>query len=84
MTDDSKCYTKTMADVYLSQGHLSRAAEIYRFLLKNEPYRQDIIDGLSEIEKKLSEKAAGEPVLLFSKWIDLMIKYNGLKNLGKL
>jgi RNA polymerase-interacting CarD/CdnL/TRCF family regulator len=84
MTDNSEIYTKTMADLYLSQGHLNRAAGVYRFLLKVEPHRQDLIDGLSRIEKKLSEKALQRPVLLFSRLIDLVLKYNDLKNLSKL
>ena len=84
MTDHPDFYTKTMAKVYTNQGYLTKAAEIYRFLLKQEPDRQDIIDELSEIEKKLSEKAPGDPVLLLSKWIDLMLKYNNLKKLKKI
>ena len=84
MTDSSGCYTKTMADLCLNQGHLERAADIYRFLLNKEPDRQDLIDGLFKIEKKLSEKASQSPVLLFSRWIDLMLRYNNLKNLSKL
>ena len=87
MTDHPDFYTKTMAKVYANQGYLTKAAEIYRFLLKQEPDRQDLpdrqslIDELSEIEKKLSEKAPDDPVLLLSKWIDLMLKYNDLKKL---
>ncbi|MCG2754002.1 MAG: hypothetical protein L6247_00270 [Desulfobacteraceae bacterium] len=81
MTDNPDFYTKTMAKVYAGQGYLSKAAEIYRFLLKQEPDRQDIIDELSEIDRKLSEKAQSDPVLLLSKWIDLELKYNNLKKL---
>ena len=81
MTDNPDFYTKTMAKVYAGQGYLSKAAEIYRFLLKQEPDRKDLIDELFEIEKKLSEKASGDPVLLFGKWIDLELKYNNLKKL---
>ena len=87
MTDNPDFYTKTMAKVYANQGYLTKAAEIYRFLLKQDPdrqslpERQSLIDELSKIEKKLSEKAPGDPVLLLSKWIDLMLKYNNLKKL---
>ena len=84
MTDHPDFYTKTMAKVYANQGYLTKAAEIYRFLLKQEPDRQSLIDELSEIEKKLSEKAPDDPVLLLSKWIDLMLKYNDLKKLNSL
>lgn len=82
MTDHPDFYTKTMAKVYADQGYLSKAAEIYRFLLKQEPDRQDIIDEFSEIDRKLSEKAPSDPVLLLSKWIDLELKYNNLKKLN--
>ncbi|MBU4345596.1 MAG: hypothetical protein KKC73_09295 [Proteobacteria bacterium] len=81
MTDNPDFYTKTMAKVYAGQGYLSKAAEIYRFLLKQEPDREDLIDELFEIDRKLSEKAQSDPVLLLSKWIDLELKYNNLKKL---
>ncbi|MBC8200043.1 MAG: hypothetical protein ISS67_01540 [Desulfobacterales bacterium] len=81
MTDHPDFYTKTMAKVYADQGYLSKAAEIYRLLLKQEPDRKDLIDELSKIEKKLSEKTPNDPVLLLSKWIDLELKYNNLKKL---
>ncbi len=90
MTDNPDFYTKTMAKVYANQGYLTKAAEIYRFLLKQEPHRQDLpdrqslIDELFEIEKKLSEKVPGDPVLLLSKWIDLMLRYNSLQKLKKI
>ena len=89
MTDNPDIYTKTMAKVYANQGYLTKAAEIYRFLLKQDPGgqdlpdRQSLIDELSKIEKKLSEKAPDDPVLLLSKWIDLMLRYNGLQKLKK-
>ena len=87
MTDNPDFYTKTMAKVYANQGYLTKAAEIYRFLLKQDPGgqdlpdRQSLIDELSKIEKKLSEKVPDDPVLLLSKWINLMLKYNNLKKL---
>ncbi|HUV50485.1 MAG TPA: hypothetical protein VMW78_05640 [Anaerolineae bacterium] len=81
MTDHPDFYTKTMAKVYSDQGYLSKAAEIYRLLLKQEPDRKDLVDELSKIEKKLSEKAPSNAVLLLSKWINLELKYNNLKKL---
>ena len=84
MTDNPDFYTKTMAKVYANQGYLTKAAEIYRFLLKQEPDRQELIDELFEIEKKLSEKVPSDPVLSLSKWIDLMLRYNGLQKLKKI
>lgn len=77
-------YTKTMAKVYADQGNFSKAVEIYEYLLKREPDRQDLIDALSEMEKKRFEKDPEELVKLFSIWIDLLLKYNNLQKLKKL
>ena len=50
---DAVFYTVTMAKVYAEQGYYEQSAEIYRFLLKNDPGRQDLVAALSEVEKKL-------------------------------
>ena len=52
MIKDPDFYTVTMARVYEEQGHLDKAAEIYRFLIKDEPERRDLIEALAEIKKK--------------------------------
>ena len=83
---DTEFYTATMAKVYAAQGHFEKAAEIYRYLLNREPDRQDLIDALSEMEKKLSEKTSKtgtDLVPLFSKWIDLMLRYARIQKLKK-
>lgn len=84
MSDDKLFYTKTMAKIYADQGNLEKAAEIYRYLLKHEPDRQDLIDALSEVEKRLFEKDPEDLVKLFSKWVDLLLKHYGLHKLKKL
>jgi Tfp pilus assembly protein FimV len=53
MTDKPDFYTKTMAKVYADQGYLTKAAEIYRFLLKQEPDRQDLPDRQSLIDEPI-------------------------------
>ena len=86
MADDSDFYTATMAKVYAEQGYLEKATKIYRYLLKHEPDRQDLIDALSEVEKKVfekREKSGEELVVLFDKWIDLLLRYNRLQKLKK-
>ncbi len=86
MADDSDFYTATMAKVYVEQGYLEKATEIYRHLLEHEPDRQDLIEALSEIEKKVFEKKKKNKkmlVVLFDKWIDLLLKYNKLQKLKK-
>lgn len=84
MNNDKVFYTKTMAKIYADQGNLGKAAEIYRYLLELEPGRQDLIDALSEVDKKLFEKDPEDLVKLFSKWVDLLLKHYGLHKLKKL
>ena len=84
MIDDEVFYTKTIAKVFAAQGNLEKAAEIYKYLLKREPQRHDLIDALSEIEKKRSQTGLGELEEMMGKWVDLLIKYNGIRKLKKL
>ncbi len=87
MDEGNDFYTVTMAKVYADQGHLEKAAEIYRYLLKHEPDRLELIKSLSEIDKKISErekKDLKKLVSLFSEWIDLIFDFNRLQKLKKL
>jgi hypothetical protein len=77
-------YTRTMAKVYADQGNLGKAAEIYNYLLKQEPGRQDLIDALSEIENRGFDKDRENLFMLFSEWIDLLLKFNDIQKLKKL
>jgi len=86
MNETNDFYTETMAKVYANQGYVEKAADIYRYLLKREPDRQDIAAKLSELENQMGEKRrAGEDrlVSLFSQWTDLVLKHNKLKKLKK-
>jgi len=76
--------TKTMAKVYADQGKLEKAAEIYNYLLKKEPECQDLIDALSELDKKRSEKGCQGLGDLFSTWLDLLLVHGRLQTLKKL
>lgn len=84
MSDDKLFYTKTMAKIYADQGNYEKAAEIYRYLLEHGPDRQDLIDALSEVEKRLFDKYPEDLVKLLSKWVDLLLKHYGLQKLKKL
>jgi len=84
LISDDIFYTKTMAKVYADQGKLGKAAEIYKYLLNEEPERQDLIDALAEIDKKRYEKDPEGLSQLFSTWIDLLLVYNRLQKLKKL
>ena len=84
MTNNPGFYTKTMAKVYADQGYFEKAAEIYRYLLKQDPESHDLFEALAEVEIKLSEKAPDKLALLFGEWIDLAVKYNNLQKLKKI
>ena len=81
MSKDDLFYTRTMAKVYIDQGNLLKAAEIYRYLLESEPERRDLKDELSEIEKKLNEKSPDDLTKLFNRWMDLLLKYHNVQKL---
>ena len=84
MIKDDVFNTKTMAKVYAEQGNLGKAAEIYKYLLEQEPGRQDLVDALSEIEKKDFNKNQENLSRLLSEWINLLLKHNGMQKLKKL
>lgn len=84
MISDDIFYTKTMAKVYADQGQLDQAAKIYRHLLQKNPERQDLIEALSEIDKKLFNKDPGGLSELFNTWMELLFIYNRLQKLNKL
>ncbi len=84
MMKDDVFYTRTMAKVYAGQGNLGKAAEIYTYLLEKDPGRQDLIDALSEIKSKGFDKDRENLLVLFTEWIDLLLKYNGMQQLKKL
>lgn len=81
MTKDDVFYTRTMAKVYADQGNLLKAAEIYRYLLKCEPQRRDLMDALSGIERKLNETSPEDLIKLFNRWIDLLLKHHNVQKL---
>lgn len=84
MNKDDVFYTKTMAKVYADQGKLEKAVEIYRYLLQKEPGQQDLIDAISEIDKKRFEKNPGRLGGLLNIWLDLLLRHSRLQQLKKL
>ena len=83
MTEDDVFYTRTMAKVYAGQGNLLKAAEIYRYLLESEPQSQDLMEALSEVERKLDEKSPDDLIRLFGRWVDLLLKYHNVQKLNR-
>ena len=45
--------TKTMAELYLQQGHLQEAYEIYRALAEKDPFDPEIQGRVNELKEKL-------------------------------
>jgi len=45
--------TKTMAELYLQQGHLEEAYEIYRALAEKDPFDPEIQERVKELKEKL-------------------------------
>ena len=87
MTKDPDFYTVTMARVYEEQGHLEKAAEIYRYLIKAEPERRELIEKLADIENQMKVARNRKPddlIPLFREWITLLLRYNRLQKLRKL
>jgi hypothetical protein len=87
MEIDSEIYTVTMARVYAEQGLWKKAAEVYRFLLEQEPQREDLAAELAKVESYLrtgvDERLEGL-VSLLQNWFDLIFQYNRMKRLRKL
>jgi hypothetical protein len=80
-------YTATMAKVYVDQGHWEKAAEIYRYLLKQEPGRDDYLEALAEAEKNIAssgKEPADKLAPLFHQFFDLVLKFKNLQKLRRL
>ena len=45
--------TKTLAEIYLQQGHLQEAYEIYKALAEKDPFDAEIQNRLEELREKL-------------------------------
>ena len=87
MNQDVDIYTETMAKVYADQGHWDKAVEIYRYLVKLEPQRQDLLDALEHARQKIKESPDTTPeelVPLFREWIGLLLQQEKLDRLKKL
>jgi len=80
---DTTFYTETMAKIFVDQGNLEKAADIYRYLLERDPARGDIADKLFRLAAA-NTKSSDRTVVLFREWIDLVLKYNNLQKLKRL
>jgi hypothetical protein len=52
---DQRIATKTLAEVYLSQGDLRKALEIYCELLKREPSNREIREAVRKLRRTIAQ-----------------------------
>ena len=50
--------TKTLAEIYLQQGHLQEAYEMYEALAEKDPFDAEIQERLEELREKLHPSSA--------------------------
>jgi hypothetical protein len=55
-----KMATKTLADIYLNQGHLREAHEILAILAEQNPLDPEIRKKLDEVTRKLRGQSSGD------------------------
>ncbi len=51
--------TKTLAEIYLQQGHLHEAYEIYKTLAEKNPFDAEIEKRLEELRERLDSSSSG-------------------------
>lgn len=70
-------FTKTMGDLYLKQGYVDDAENVFAALLKKDPRRTDCDAGLSMCARQRRIDAAvkaGDLEGLVRRWVDLVRK----------
>ncbi len=51
---DGGIWTKTLAELYLNQGHPEKALEIYYEILKREPSNREIREAINDLKGKMA------------------------------
>lgn len=65
--------TETLANLYLKQGFLDKAAAVYRALLEKDPERKEWQEAMKKIEEKMDEKQKAERVRVhLQKWLEVV------------
>ncbi|MFT7582090.1 MAG: cytochrome c-type biogenesis protein CcmH/NrfG [Myxococcota bacterium] len=52
-------FTKTLAEIYVAQGHLAEARDIYRKMLEAAPEDADLLGRLAVVDAQLNQMSAG-------------------------
>jgi hypothetical protein len=81
LSDGKQIRTATMARILAQQGHHREAAEIYRYLLQQDPSRSDLAQALDALEHAKPEPPAREPGALLAQWIEMLLRYRRLRDL---
>jgi hypothetical protein len=58
---DPRMATKTLADVYLTQGNTRKALEIYREVLKRDPSNPEILEAIQRLSGLVSQNSRSVP-----------------------
>jgi pentatricopeptide repeat protein len=67
--EDDGVATVTMAELYVKQGHLEEAIEVYRRILRRNPETEGVVDRLAELKEKLGKaKTARTLLLILETW----------------
>ena len=69
--------TKTLAEIYLQQGHFQEAYDIFKILLEKDPNNKEIKAKLKELNEKLNLSPSssprvpqkGEKIRLLERWL---------------
>jgi tetratricopeptide (TPR) repeat protein len=78
--------TKTLAEIYLQQGYLQEAYEIFRVLLEKDPSDIETQKRLNELGQKLSHSSPSidpsvpstdQEIYLLKRWLDNIRKRRG-------
>ena len=71
--------TKTLADIYLQQGHFQEAYEIFKTLAEKDPFDQELQEKVKELKEKLHLSppsnfpyplSKDERIRYLEKWLD--------------
>jgi len=61
--EEGEVATVTMAELYVKQGHLPEAIEVYRRILVSTPENTGVLERLAELEKQLGEAESARTLL---------------------
>jgi len=61
--EDTEVATVTMAELYEEQGHLDKAAEVYRNILETSPETEGVEAKLTDLEKRIADAKVSSTLL---------------------